>query len=137
MSTLVTVLLLPLLIGFTGATCCSKSTNTCCVTFTETAASTWTLSNGGTKTTLSGASAGKPGTQTYEVLIDGVWAEGATATAIEVAAKSFPDSYASLKDKLSIPGLPSSYPNIKPPEVWADKVGVLSVNDNFKVGLTD
>lgn len=118
--------------------CCSSNSRSCCVTFAETALSTWELSNGGTKTTLVGASASRKGAQSYAVLIGGgVWAQGGSSTAIEVEAKSFPDSFPSLRDKLSIPGLPSSYPYIKKPTIYEDKASVVpSTNATFKVTKT-
>jgi hypothetical protein len=71
------------------------------------------------------------------VLIDGIWAEGAVSDAIEVEAKSFPDSFTSLHEKLSIPGLPSSYPNITKPTIYADKVAVVPMNNaTFQVTKT-
>ena len=103
------------------------------VTFVATSASSWELSNGLVKTTFIGS-----GAQAYFVKLGGgdggggggggdggggdggAWVQGAFAPAIEVAAKSFPETFpTSVKDRLSIPGLPSAYPNATPPTVYA------------------
>ena len=90
--------------------------------------SSWELSNGLVKTTFVGGRE-----QAYFTNLGGAWVQGAFAPAIEVAAKSFPETFpASVKDRLSIPGLPAAYAH-SPPTVYAGAGGgvVPLTNESF------